>query len=323
YMSLNRNKRSIVLDLKEADDVAFARRLARTGDIVLDNFKPGFMAKLGLDRASLAADKPEIITATITAFGAESDASHLPGYDLAVQGMSGIMHLTGEVEGRPLRVGVPIVDMLTGYNATIGVLAALHERGQTGQGRHVEVSLMDAGLAGLLNHQTGVLMGGQNPARGGNRHYSIAPYESYSCADGDIIVAAANDKLYAGVCRVIGRPELIDDPRFVTNTIRRQNLEQLNEILEPAFAADTREVWIAKLRDEDVPCGPINSLREAMDWAAEMGMEPIFTGDDGYQAVRNPVRIDGEVVTEGRRPPRLGEHTDEIRAEVDGWDHGA
>ncbi|MEM8708653.1 MAG: CoA transferase, partial [Actinomycetota bacterium] len=121
YMSLNRNKRSIVLDLKEADDVAFARRLALTGDIVLDNFKPGFMAKLGLDRASLAADKPEIITATITAFGAESDASHLPGYDLAVQGMSEIMHLTGEVEGRPLRVGVPIVDMLTGYNATIGV----------------------------------------------------------------------------------------------------------------------------------------------------------------------------------------------------------
>ena len=126
--------------------------------------------------------------------------------------------------------------MLTGYNTTVGVLAALHEREQTGVGRHVEVSLMDAGLAALLNHQTGVLMGGQNPGRGGNRHYSIAPYESYTCTDGDIIVAAANDKLYAGVCRVIGRPELIDDPRFVTNTIRRQNLEELNEILEPAFA---------------------------------------------------------------------------------------
>ena len=152
------------------------------------------------------------------------------------------MHLTGEVGGRALRAGVPIVDMLTGYNTTVGVLAALHERGQTGVGRHVEVSLMDAGLAALLNHQTGVLMGGQNPGRGGNRHYSIAPYESYTCADGDIIVAAANDKLYAGVCRVIGRPELIDDPRFVTNTIRRQNLEELNEILEPAFAANTRRI---------------------------------------------------------------------------------
>ncbi|MEM8709098.1 MAG: CoA transferase, partial [Actinomycetota bacterium] len=139
-------------------------------------------------------------------------------------------------------------------------------------------------------------------------------------ADGDIIVAAANDKLYAGVCRVIDRPELIDDPRFVTNTLRRQNLEALNEILEPAFAAGDRAHWIAELRAADVPCGPINSLREAMEWAAAMGMEPIFTGGDGYQAVRNPVRIDGGVVTEGRRPPRLGEHTDEIRAEVDAWE---
>ncbi|NDH77061.1 MAG: CoA transferase, partial [Actinobacteria bacterium] len=187
YMAINRNKRSIVLDLKDADDIAFARRLALTGDIVLDNFKPGFMAQLGLDRASLAADKPDIITATVTAFGGDTDAAHLPGYDLAVQGMSGIMHLTGEVGGRALRVGIPVVDMLTGYNTTVGVLAALHERGQTGVGRHVEVSLMDAGLAALLNHQTGVLMGGQNPGRGGNRHYSIAPYESYTCADGDII----------------------------------------------------------------------------------------------------------------------------------------
>ncbi|MEO0492374.1 MAG: CoA transferase [Actinomycetota bacterium] len=320
YMSLNRNKRSIVLDLKDEGDVAFARRLALTGDIVLDNFKPGVMAKLGLDRASLAMDKPDIITATVTAFGADSAASELPGYDLAVQGMSGIMHLTGEVEGRPLRVGVPIVDMLTGYNATVGVLAALHERGQTGVGRHVEVSLMDAGLAGLLNHQTGVLMGGQNPARGGNRHYSIAPYESYRCADGDIIVAAANDKLFAGVCRVIDRTDLIDDPRFDHNTIRRQNLEALNEILEPAFAAGTREHWIARLRAEDVPCGPINSLREALEWADAMGMEPIFTGGDDYQAVRNPIRIDGEVITAGRRPPRLGEHTDEIRSEIETWD---
>ncbi len=319
YMAINRNKRSIVLDLKDADDIAFARRLALTGDIVLNNFKPGFMAQLGLDRASLAADKPDIITATVTAFGGDTDAAHLPGYDLAVQGMSGIMHLTGEVGGRALRVGIPVVDMLTGYNTTVGVLAALHEREQTGVGRHVEVSLMDAGLAALLNHQTGVLMGGQNPGRGGNRHYSIAPYESYTCADGDIIVAAANDKLYAGVCRVIGRPELIDDPRFVTNTIRRQNLEELNEILEPAFAANTRAHWIAKLRAEDVPCGPINSLREALDWAIDMGMEPIFTGSDDYQAVRNPVRIDGAVITEGQRPPRLGEHTDEIRAEVDTW----
>ncbi len=320
YLSLNRNKRSIVLDLKNADDIAFARRLALTGDIVLDNFKPGFTAELGLDRASLAAENPAIITATITAFGAASDASHLPGYDLVAQGMGGLMHLTGEPDGRPLRVGVPLVDMFSGYNATVGVLAALAEMRVTGEGRHVEVSLYDAALNALLNHQTAVLIAGADPGRGGNRHASIAPYESYTCADGDIIIAAANDKLFAGLCRVIGRTELIDDPRFSTNTIRRSNVLELNEIINAELANDTREAWIEKLRVEDVPCGPINSLTEAIEWGIAMNMDTIASGADGFRTVRNPIRIDGEISTEVRRPPRLGEHDDEIRAEVDAWE---
>ncbi len=322
YLSLNRNKRSIVLDLKDEDDQDFARRLALTGDIVLDNFKPGFTAAIGLDRDSLAATKPSIITATITAFGAASDASHLPGYDLVAQGMGGLMHLTGEVEGRPLRVGVPLVDMFSGYNATVGVLAALSEMRVTGVGRHVEVSLYDAALHALLNHQTAVLMAGADPARGGNRHASIAPYESYSCSDGDIIIAAANDKLFAGLCRVIDRTDLIDDPRFDGNTIRRANVLELNEIINGVLGGDTREAWIEKLRAEDVPCGPINSLTEAIDWGIEMKMDTIVEGADGYRSVRNPIRIDGEVVNEARRPPRLGEHGAEIRAEVEAWEEG-
>ena len=318
FMSLNRNKRSITLDLKNDDDIAFARRLALTGDVVLDNFRPGFMAKIGLDRPSLAADKPSIITASVTAFGSTSKAAHLPGLDLAVQAMSGIMHLTGEVGERPLRAGVPVVDMLTGYNATVGVLAALHGVNQTGTGRHVEVSLMDAGLAGLLNHQTGVLMGGQDPGRGGNKHHSIAPYESYRCADGDMIVAAANDKLYANLCRAIGRPDLIDDPRFVTNTLRRRNVEDLNAILEPIFLTDTRSSWVDRLQAAQVACGPVNSLPEALAWAEEMGMDPRIDGPDDYRAVRNPIRLDGEVITTARlRPPRPGEHSSEVRTDVD------
>lgn len=318
FMSLNRNKRSVALDLKDDDDIAFARRLALTGDIVLDNFRPGFMAKIGLDQESLAADKASIITASVTAFGSTSDAAHLPGLDLAVQGMAGIMHLTGEDGERPLRAGVPVVDMLTGYNTTVGVLAALHAVNQTGTGCHVEVSLMDAGLAGLLNHQTGVLMGGQNPGRGGNKHYSIAPYESYSCADGDMIVAAANDRLYANLCHAISRSDLIDDPRFVTNTLRRQNVGELNEILEPIFRTDTRARWVERLQGAQVACGPVNSLPEALAWAEQMGMEPQIDGPDGYQAVRNPIRLDGEVINTARlRPPRTGEHSAEIRAEVD------
>ena len=320
YLSLNRNKRSIVLDLKDADDLAFAQRLARTGDIVLDNFKPGFTEQLGIDRASLAEANPAVITATITAFGAASDAAHLPGYDLVAQGMGGLMHLTGEAEGRPLRVGVPLIDMFAGYNATVGVLAALAEMRATGIGRHVEVSLYDAALNALLNHQTAVLMAGAEPHRGGNRHPSIAPYESYRCSDGDIIIAAANDKLFAGLCRVIDRTDLIDDARFAGNTIRRSNVHELNEIINGVLSTDTRAVWIDRLRAQDVPCGPINSLPEAIDWGVEMNMETIVEGADGYRAVRNPIRIDGEVATSARRPPRLGEHDDEIRAEVEGWD---
>ena len=322
YLSLNRNKRSIVLDLKDADDLAFARRLAATGDIVLDNFKPGFTQTLGIDRASLAAQNPAVITATITAFGAASDAAHLPGYDLVAQGMGGLMHLTGEPDGRPLRVGVPLIDMFAGYNATVGVLAALADVRATGVGRHVEVSLYDAALHSLLNHQTAVLMAGVDPGRGGNRHASIAPYESYRCADGDIIIAAANDKLFAGLCRVIDRTDLIDDPRFSTNTIRRSNVLELNEIIEAVLAGDTRSTWIEKLREQDVPCGPINSPAEAIAWGVEMNMETILEGADGYRSVRNPIRLDGDVVTEARRPPRLGEHDEEIRAEVEAWNAG-
>ncbi|MEM9520528.1 MAG: CoA transferase [Actinomycetota bacterium] len=319
YLSLNRNKRSIVLDLKADDDVAFAQRLARTGDVVLDNFKPGLTAALGIDRATLAVDNPKVITATITAFGAASDAAHLPGYDLVAQGMGGLMHLTGEPDGRPLRVGVPLIDMFAGYNATVGVLAALSEMRVTGVGRHVEVSLYDAALHSLLNHQAAVLMAGADPGRGGNRHASIAPYESYHCADGDIIIAAANDKLFAGLCRVINRTELVEDTRFATNTIRRANVLELNEIINAVLVTDVRSAWIEKLRAEDVPCGPINSLPEAIDWGIEMNMETIVEGSDGYRSVRNPIRLDGEVESQARRPPRLGEHDDEIRAEVDGW----
>jgi crotonobetainyl-CoA:carnitine CoA-transferase CaiB-like acyl-CoA transferase len=316
YSSLNRNKRSIVLDLKDTDDIVFAQKLARTGDIVLDNYKPGFAAELGLDHGSLAADRPEIITASITAYGSETDAADLPGYDLVAQAMGGPMHLTGEHEGRALRVGVPIVDMMTGMNATIGVLAALHERNVTGIGRHIEVSLFDTALASTLNHQTATLMGGSDPARNGNRHASIAPYESYRVADGEMIIAAANQKLFAALCRAIERPELLKDPRFADNTIRRANVFELNAELETTLVTRTRDEWVALLRAADVPCGPINSIPEAIAWGKRIGSDPIVTDGDAYRAIRSPIRIDGSANTTAGRPPRMGEHSAEIRAEL-------
>ena len=318
YQSLNRNKRSIVLDLFDDDDLASARDLAGTGDIVVDNFRPGFMAGRGLDRATLAAENPAVVTCTITAFGETGPASTLPGYDLVAQAMGGLMHMTGEADGRANRVGVPVVDMTTGLYGTIGVLAALAESRLTGVGRHVSVSLFDTALASLGNHGTATTMAGVDPRRDGNRHPSIAPYESYRASDGDLIIAAANNKLFAGVCAALDRPDLLDDARFVDNPTRRAHIDELAEELERTLATDTRDVWVEKLRAHQVPTGPINSLPEALAWAEEMGLEPTVGDEDHrYEGIRSPIWIDGARPAKADRPPELDEHGDEVRAEMD------
>ncbi|MDW3220249.1 MAG: CaiB/BaiF CoA-transferase family protein [Acidimicrobiales bacterium] len=321
YESLNRGKRSIVLDLfdeSEDGDLAFARALARTGDVVVDNFRPGFMAGRGLDRETLAADNPAVVTCTVTAFGETGPAAQLAGYDLVAQAMGGLMHMTGQADGPPTRVGVPIVDMTTGLYATIGVLAALTERATTGVGRHVEVSLFDTAVATLTNHGTGTLMGGADPIRNGSRHPSIAPYEAYDASDGQLIIAAANNKLFALVAEALDRPDLLDDPRFVDNPTRRAHIDELADELNRTLAGGTRDEWVERLRARDVPCGPINSIPEAIGWSESMGLDPTVAAD-GYVGVRSPVRIDGipAGTSSVRRPPRLGEHDAEVRAELE------
>ena len=322
YSSLNRNKRSIALDLKDDADVATARRLALSGHVVIDNFRPGYTARLGLDGESLRAERPELVSATITAYGSDSDAADLGGYDLVAQAMGGPMHLTGEAGGRALRAGVPIVDMMTGLHAAVGVLAALHSARLTGRGRHIEVSLFDTALASTLNHQTAALMTDAEPARTGNRHPSIAPYESYAAADGDLIVAAANDKLFAGLCKAIGRPDLPNDPRFADNTVRRVNVEALNAELAPLLKTRSRDEWVKRLRAEEVPCGPINSIAEAVAWGRAVGIAPTVS-DGSFVSVRSPIRVDGAAQSTVRRPPRVGEHTAEILAELDDLERDA
>ena len=317
YESLNRNKRSIVLDLFDDADLELARELARSGDVVVDNFRPGFMADRGLDHETLAAHDPAVVTCTITAFGETGPASSLPGYDLVAQAMGGLMHMTGEADGRPNRVGVPIVDMSTGLYGTIGVLAALTERATTGVGRHVEVSLFDTALATLTNHGTATTMGGADPHRGGNRHPSIAPYESYAAADGSLIIAAANDQLFARLCEALDRPELLDDPRFVDNPTRRAHIDELAEELEQTLAGDSRDAWVEKLRAYQVPAGPIFSIPEALAWAEGMELSPtVVDGDDRYVGIRSPIRLDGAVPESTTPPPTLDEHGTAIRAEM-------
>ncbi len=319
YESLNRGKRSIVLDLFDDADLAVARTLAAGADVVLDNFRPGFMADRGLDRATLAAVDPSVVTCTVTAFGETGPASQLSGYDLVAQAIGGLMHMTGQADGPPTRVGVPIVDMTTGLYAAIGVLAALTERATTGVGRHVEVSLFDTALATLTNHGTGVLMGGADPVRNGSRHPSIAPYEAYDASDGQLIIAAANNKLFALVAEALDRPDLVDDPRFVDNPTRRAHIDELAEELNRTLAGGTRDEWVARLRARDVPCGPINSIPEAIAWGESMGLEPSVSADD-YSGVRSPIRLDGVPAgtSSVRRPPRFGEHSDDVRTELGG-----
>lgn len=319
HESLNRSKRSIVLDLFDPADLDVARALAATGDVVVDNFRPGFLAERGLDHPTLAAADPAVVTCTITAFGESGPASSLPGYDLVAQAMGGLMHLTGPADGDPHRVGVPVVDLSTGLYATIGVLAALADRAVSGRGRHVDVSLFDTALATLTNHGTAVLMGGADPVRNGNRHASIAPYEAYAASDGRLIIAAANDKLFRRVCEALDRPDLLDDPRFVDNPTRRAHIDELAAELERTLAGATRDDWVARLRAADVPTGPINSVPEAIAWAEAMALDPVVR-DDGYAGIRSPIRLDGRPAgaDRARRPPRLDEHGVAVRAELAG-----
>src|SRR3954447_4068406 len=241
YTALNRNKRSVVLDLQDPNDVALARELALRADVLVESFRPGLMAALGLDLGEMRAARPQLVTRSVTAFGA---GSMLPGYDLLAQASAGWMSVTGEEDGGPLKVGAPLADVLCGLHAAIGVLAAL----RAGEGQHVEVSLMQSALSGLINQAAAVLVEGRVPGRLGNRHPSITPYETFHVADGDIVIACGNDAIFASLCGVLDCPELATDPRFATNDARAAHREELQALLRPRLAQRTADEWFALLR---------------------------------------------------------------------------
>jgi crotonobetainyl-CoA:carnitine CoA-transferase CaiB-like acyl-CoA transferase len=311
YLGLNRNKRSIALDLGYPSDLALARELGARADVLIESFRPGLITSWGLDGDSLRAVNPGLVSCSVTAFGTTSDeATALPGYDFLLQAMGGLMSVTGEPDGRPLKAGTAVVDLVCGLLAANGIQAALVERARTGAGRHVEVSLMDSAITCLLNQGSAWVAAGVKGRRRGNRHPSIVPYETYETADRQIAVAVGNERMFARLCAVVG---LEADERFASNESRVAHADELAEALEARLREQPAEVWLERLRAAKVPAGPINGIDEAFALAEELGMEPSQTVD-GVPLISPPMRIDGERPPIRHRPPRLGEHDDDLRA---------
>jgi crotonobetainyl-CoA:carnitine CoA-transferase CaiB-like acyl-CoA transferase len=312
YLGINRNKRSIALNLKDPDDVAAARELARRADIMIENFKPGGLSRFGLDFASVTAANPKIIYASISGFGSGA-GKDLPGYDLMVQAISGLMSLTGDPDGSPYRAGISVFDVMAGMHATIGILAALRHRGETGLGQHIEVNLLSSALSGLVNHSSGYVAGGTIPFRMGNAHPSLFPYEPLPCADGELIVIAGNDGQFRKLCQVLDLPDLPEDPRFGRNQDRTANREELRPILVERLSKRGKDEWFRDLLAAGVPCAPINTIDGGVALAEELGLNPVIDAG-GIPAVRNPITFSETPPAYELPPPGLDEHGEEIRA---------
>jgi crotonobetainyl-CoA:carnitine CoA-transferase CaiB-like acyl-CoA transferase len=308
FLSLNRNKRSVAVDLSAEDGAASVRTLIAGADVVIENFRSGVMESFGLGLDTLRQEHPRLVTCTLTAFG-EDPAETRPGYDIIMQALSGLMSVTGEPEGEPVKVGVALLDVIAGLYAAIGILAALSERDRTGRGRHVSVSLFDAAAASMVNQAANYLLGGALPSAMGTAHPNIVPYQAFRAADRPFILAAGNDRLFVRTCEIIGRPELTEDPRFATNEARVRERETIVPLLQELFAAESAEHWLSALEDAGVPCAPVRSLDEV--FASPEGRAAVQQ-IAGLDLVADPIKFDGERLPGRSRPPHLGEHTEEI-----------
>ncbi|MCZ2839260.1 CaiB/BaiF CoA transferase family protein [Modestobacter sp. VKM Ac-2985] len=316
YLGVNRNKRSIALDLKDPADAAAAQELARRADIVIENFKTGGLGRFGLDYASVSATNPRVVYASITGFGSGPAGAPLPGYDLIVQAISGLMSLTGDPEGEPFRAGISVFDVMAGMHATIGVLSALNVRHETGRGQHIEVNLLSSALSGLVNHASAVVAGGVVPFRMGNSHPSLFPYEPLPCADGDLIITAGNNGQFRRLVEVLGVPELADDPRFARNEDRTANRDELRPLLVERLSTRSKRDWFDDIIAAGVPCGPINTVDQGVAFAESIGLDPVVTvgeGEAGVPSVRHPITFSETPADYRLPPPALDEHGAELR----------
>jgi crotonobetainyl-CoA:carnitine CoA-transferase CaiB-like acyl-CoA transferase len=308
FDAINRNKRSVALDLSEETGREGALALIKRADVVVENFRPGLMESFGLGFEQLRRDHPRLIFCSITGFGARN--GHLPGYDLLVQALGGLMSITGEPDGPPQKVGVALVDVLCGLFATTGILAALRHRARTGEGQLVEVDLLSSLLAALVNQAAAHTIAGAVPRRMGNRHPSIAPYELLACADGDLVVAVGNDRQFASLCQVIGAPQLASDARFCSNAARVEHREELVEALQERLRARPVAEWAALLTEARVPAGEVNDIAQAVALAQRLGLDPVVPAgpqDDAPRLVRNPIGLSATPPSYRLAPPTLGE----------------
>ena len=317
FLGVNRNKRSVVLDFADARDGELARELARRADVVVENFRPGGLAKYRLDYDSVAETNPRVLYASISGFGSGEQGRGLPGYDLIVQAISGLMSLTGDADGEPYRAGISVFDVMAGLHATIGLLAALHRRDETGHGQHIEVNLLASALSGMVNHTSAYVAAGVVPYRMGNSHPSLFPYEPLPCADGELIITAGNDLQFRRLVDVLGIPELADDPRFGSNPDRTARREELRPLLVERLRTRTRMEWFRDLTAAGVPSGPINTVDQGVAFAQDIGLDPVVeVGPPGaaVRSVRNPITFSDSPPGYRLPPPALDEHGSGIRA---------
>lgn len=316
FLGVNRNKRSVAVDLRTPDGLAAARELARRADVVVENFRPGTMERLGLGYEQLRADNPGLVYCSVTGFGAGAGRD-LPGYDLLAQAVGGLMSITGPDPSQPTKVGVALVDVITGLHAAVGILAALRHRDRTGRGQRVEVNLLSSLLSALTNQAAGYLGAGTVPRAMGNQHPSIAPYEVFPTADRPLVIAAGNDRQFRALVDALGLPDLADDPRFADNASRVRHRDELVAALRRALARRGADEWFTILSAAGVPAGPINDVAQAFAWAERLGLAPVVEIEDEARGtvsrqVANPIRLSETPACYRLPPPRLGAHTDAL-----------
>ncbi len=318
YLSVNRNKRSIVLNLKDPDGQRIARALAVRAQIVVENFKPGQMARFGLDYDTLRADNPAVVYASITGYGQTGPYADRPGYDHVIQAMSGLMSITGPPDGPGYKVGVAVADVFTGLFALSAILDALRDAERTGQGRYLDLALLDSQLSALVNVASAALVSGQTPRRYDNAHATIVPYQNFEASDAPFALAVGNDGQFAALCRILGRPDLASDPRYATNPARVTHRDALIAELAPAFASRPAAHWVEACLAAGIPAGPVNTVTQALesDHAAAHHLVRDVTLADGtpIRSVASPLLPDAPGAIR-YPPPLLGQHTDEVLGE--------